>query len=423
MASTPEIQSQTQLHFVLIPLMAPGHLLPMVDMAKLLGRHPNVKVTIITTPLNAVRIRATIDREIQSGSLVQVLQVQFPHAQCGIPEGCESIDTLPSMDLYVKFLNAICELQQPVEQLFQELKPSPSCMICDKNPEISAFRDKASAAEKDAYGIVVNSFEELEADYVKEYRRVTGHKVWRIGPVSLSNKDNLDKAQRGTRHSHEASQHLLKWLDSWPPSSVIYVCLGSLNRVIPEQLIELGFGLELTNRPFIWVIRGSYRREETENFLLESGFEERVKGRGLLIRGWAPQVLTLSHTAIGAFLTHCGWNSTLEGICAGVPLITFPLFAEQFYNEKVVLQILETGVKVGGEDVLHFGQEEKFGVRVRKESVKMAIEKVMGEGKEKRRERARHYANMAKKAIEEGGSSYHNMSLLIEDIKQKLKHS
>ncbi|KAI4349073.1 hypothetical protein L6164_009715 [Bauhinia variegata] len=177
----------------------------------------------------------------------------------------------------------------------------------------------------------------------------------------------------------------------------------------------------------MWVIkaRGSYRKEETEKLLLENGFEERVKGRGVLIRDWAPQLLILSHRAIGAFLTHCGWNSTLEGICAGVPLITFPLFAEQFYNEKVVLQILETGVKVGGEKVQYIGQEEKNGVQVKKENVKEAIEKVMGQGeeKEKRRARARHYAKMAEKAIEKGGSSYHNMSVLIEDIKQKLNHS
>ncbi|KAI4349074.1 hypothetical protein L6164_009715 [Bauhinia variegata] len=479
--------------------MAPGHLLPMVDVAKLLGRHPNVKVTIITTPLNAVRFRATVDREIQSGSLIQVLQVQFPHAECGIPEGCESLDTLSSMDHQVKFFTAVSKLQQAVEELFRELKPSPSCMVCDKyipwlaetankfripriifdgtncfnllcnhnlrvskvfesvsdyellvvpgmphkiefsksqlpgpfnpatNPEFFAFLDQVRVAEKEAYGIVVNSFEELEPEYAKECRRVTGHKIWCIGPVSLLNKDNLDKAQRGKRDSsHDASQYL-KWLDSWPPSSVIYVCLGSLNRVTPEQLIELGLGLELTNRPFMWVIkaRGSYRKEETEKLLLENGFEERVKGRGVLIRDWAPQLLILSHRAIGAFLTHCGWNSTLEGICAGVPLITFPLFAEQFYNEKVVLQILETGVKVGGEKVQYIGQEEKNGVQVKKENVKEAIEKVMGQGeeKEKRRARARHYAKMAEKAIEKGGSSYHNMSVLIEDIKQKLNHS
>jgi UDP-glucosyl transferase 73C len=204
---------------------------------------------------------------------------------------------------------------------------------------------------------------------------------------------------------------------------VIFACLGSLDRLPPQQLIELGLGLEASNRPFIWVIRGGYKREEMETLLSEDGFEERVKGRGFLIWGWAPQVLILSHPAIGGFLTHCGWNSTLEGISAGVPMVTWPLFAEQFFNEKFVVQVLEIGVRVGVEVVMHWGDEEKFGVLVKKENVKEAVERVMGEGneREERRERARKLAQTAKKAIEEGGSSYLNVKLLLEDIMQLAK--
>jgi len=128
----------------------------------------------------------------------------------------------------------------------------------------------------------------------------------------------------------------------------------------------------------------------------------------------------LSHKAIGAFLTHCGWNSTLEGICGGVPLVTYPMFADQFYNEKLVVQVIESGVRVGAEIAVHYGDEDEFGdgVQVTRDNVKEAIEKVMGdgEGKNERRERARKYADMAKKAIEKGGSSYINMLKLIEDI-------
>jgi UDP-glucosyl transferase 73C len=213
----------------------------------------------------------------------------------------------------------------------------------------------------------------------------------------------------------------LQWLDSWPEKSVIYVCLGSLNRVTPKQLIEFGLGLEATNRPFIWVVRKAYRWREVEKWLLEDGFEKRIKERGFLVRGWVPQVLILSHKAIGAFLTHCGWNSTLEGICAGVPLVTFPMFADKFYNEKLIVQLIESGVKVGAEVSVQLGDEDKFGdgVQVNRENFKEAIEKVMGdgEGKNERRERAMKYADMAKKAMEEGGSSYINILKLIEDLK------
>ncbi|XP_054802120.1 UDP-glycosyltransferase 73C12-like isoform X2 [Prosopis cineraria] len=473
------------------------HLLPMGDLARLVARR-NVKVTIMTTPLNAIRVRANIDRERKSGSSITFQLFRFPNAEAGLPEGCESLDTLPSTDLLVNFTKALCMLQDPVEQLFEELSPTPTCIIFDKHlpfvadiakklkvpritfdgtncftllcnrslykskvyenvsksepfvvpglphrivfkksqlPELFTvnrgqqlgdLREKIREAEEAACGMIVNSFEELEDEYVKEYRRVTGRKVWCVGPVSISNKDDMDKAQRGNTDSNQEEGHCLKWLDSCPARSVIYVCLGSLNRVTPEQLMELGLGLEATKRPFIWVLRCSYKTEEMEKLLKEDGLEERVKARGLIIRGWMPQVLILSHKAIGSFLTHCGWNSTLEGICSGVPLITYPQFAEQFYNEKVAVQLLEIGVRLGVENAVHFGEEEKYGVQVKKEKVKEAIEKVMGEEDEESeriRERARNFAEKANKAMQKGGSSYLNLSLLIEDIcKHNLSH-
>ena len=132
------------------------------------------------------------------------------------------------------------------------------------------------------------------------------------------------------------------------------------------------------------------------------------------------QVLILSHPSIGGFLTHCGWNSTLEGVCAGRPMITWPMFADQFYNEKMVVQVLRIGESVGAKFAIPLGNEEKFGVVVKRREVKEAIDKVMDEGKEgeERRERAKKYADVANKAIEEGGSSYINVKLLIEEIRQ-----
>ncbi|XWS66800.1 hypothetical protein CRYUN_Cryun05aG0231800 [Craigia yunnanensis] len=215
----------------------------------------------------------------------------------------------------------------------------------------------------------------------ESYQKIKKQKVWCVGPVSLCNKDNMDKGKRGNGAKTDENQ-CLKWLDSWPASSVIYICFGSLNRLTPPQLIELGLALEASNKPFIWVIRGGYIGEEMEKWLAEDGFEGRIKGRGLLIRGWAPQVLLLSHPSIGGFLTHCGWNSTLEGICAGVPTITWPLFAEQFFNEKQLVQKLKVGVRVGVEAVVHMGEEDKSEVLVKREDVKKAIESLIDEGEE-----------------------------------------
>ncbi|KAK4271310.1 hypothetical protein QN277_020021 [Acacia crassicarpa] len=488
-----------QLHFVLIPFMAPGHILPMVDIATLLARQ-NLKVTILTTPLNAVRIRATIKSEIRSGSTGLHLQLfKFPNAEAGLPDGCESFDALPSTDLRFNFMKALFMLQKPLEQIFEKLNPAPTCviydpylpsaasvakkfgvpgitfdgtncfrMLCDHNLRSSKvheedvasdensseqiiivpglphkvefkrshlhlffnittklnveYREKVWEAEEEAYGVIVNSFEELESEYLKEYKKVTGKKVYCVGPVSLSIKDNMDKSQRGNNiDSNEEQQHneYLKWLDSWPERSVIYVCFGTLNCVPPEQLMELGLGLEATKRPFILVLRGGYKRDEMEKILKEDGLEERVKGRGLIIRGWVPQVLILSHAAIGAFLTHCGWNSTLEGISRGVPLVTFPMFSDQFYNEKVIVDVMKIGVRLGAESSMNYGEEDGYGVKVKREKLKEVIEKVMVEEEEESetiRERAKKLAEKANKAMEKGGSSRLNMSVLIEDI-------
>lgn len=115
-------------------------------------------------------------------------------------------------------------------------------------------------------------------------------------------------------------------------------------------------------------------------------------------------------------MTHCGWNSTLEAVSAGVPMITFPMFAEQFFNEKFIVKVLKIGVRVGVEVGVNSWQEEKKGVMVKREQVKNAIDCLMGDEGEEMSKRAQKLAEMAKKAGEEGGSSSFNISLLIQDV-------
>ncbi|XP_022743176.1 UDP-glycosyltransferase 73C3-like [Durio zibethinus] len=484
-------------HFLFIPLMTPGHIIPLMDIARLLGER-KVAVTMVITPLNATRFGSIIDRAAKSGLPINFLQLQFPSTEVGLPKGCESIDKLPSLDLIGKFLTAQSMLQEPLEQSLQEMKPLPSCIVTDKNipwiavtaskfqiprilfdgtscfthicshilhkskvyehlsysepfvipglpdrieftkaqlpasfnpgsnKDLKTFRQTVKASEAGAFGVLLNSFEELETEYVKAYREATGFKVWCIGPVSLCNKESLDKAERGRIPSTDENQ-CMEWLDSQAPGSVIYVCFGSLSRIPSLQLIEIGKALEASNRPFIWVLREGYKKEEMDKWLDEEGYEERIKGRGVLIRGWAPQVLILSHQSIGGFLTHCGWNSTLEGICAGIPMITWPLFAEQFYNEKLIVQVLDIGVGVGTQQVaMQFGEKDNaFGALVKAEDIEKAINKLMGGGEEaeERRKRAKRLAAQAEKAVEHGGSSYLNITFFIEDVVQQAKHN
>ncbi|XP_058212753.1 UDP-glycosyltransferase 73C3-like [Rhododendron vialii] len=487
-------QNPHQLHFVLFPLMSPGHSIPIIDMAKLLAQN-GPTVTIITTPIIAARFRHTIDRATASGLPLRLLDLRFPSAEAGLPNGCETLETVTSPDLLKKFFGAIYMLQQPFQQLLEQLEPKPTCMIVDKyipwaaetarmfriprivfdvmscfyllcfhtlhvskvhenvpesepfvlpnfpdtivltksqlpglfNPgsldgvHVNEFRERVRVAEAEACGIVLNTFEELEHRYVNEIGKVNGGKIWCIGPLSLCNKDSSDKAQRGDKASIDEIE-CSKWLDEQEAGSVVYACLGSISRLSSPQLIELGLGLELSKRPFVWVIRGDEKAKEVYKWIEGDGFEERVKGRGLIIRGWAPQVLILDHPSVGAFLTHCGWNSTLEGVCAGVPMVTWPIFAEQFINEKLVGVVLETGVSVGARAVVQMFEEDKSGVAVKREAVRNAVERVMGSGveAEERRKRAREFGEMAKKAVEEGGSSNLNVKSLIQDMMEQV---
>ncbi|KAK2364221.1 UDP-glycosyltransferase 73C6 [Trifolium repens] len=463
-----------------------------MDIAKILSQHNNVHVTIVTTPQNASRFSSILARYLD----IQVIQIQFPCKEFGLPEGCENLDMLPSLGIASNFFTASKFLQQEVEKQFEKLTPSPTCIISDmclpytihiarkfNIPRISfvgvscfcllsllnihasnmkeimanneneyfllpnipdkieitlaqtvlglkdeawkKFNEDMLEAEMATYGILMNSFEELEPTYAREYKKVRNGKAWCIGPVSLSNSDYLDKFQRGNNNKVNSSgewKHL-KWLDSQKQGSVIYACLGSLCNLTSTQMIELCLALEATKRPFIWVIREGNQLEELKKWIEESGFEGRINGRGLVIKGWAPQLLILSHPSIGGFLTHCGWNSTIEAICAGVPMVTWPLFGDQFLNEIFVVQILKVGVKIGVESPMKWGEEEESGVLVKKEDIERGIERLMDETSEseERRKKIKELGEMAKKAVEKGGSSHTNITLFIQDIIQKSK--
>ncbi|KAG2285445.1 hypothetical protein Bca52824_045049 [Brassica carinata] len=430
----------------------------MVDIARLLAQR-GVTITIVTTPHNANRFKSVLNRAIQSGLPIHLVEVKFPSQESSSSEGHENIDLLDSLGASMPFFKSIIMLEEPVENLFKEIEPRPSCIIADmclpftnriaKNfgiPKIifhgmccfnllfldtiesdkeyftvPNFPDKVEftksqipmitqgagvwkeildgmdEGDNTSYGVIVNTFEELEPAYVRDYKKVKAGKVWSVGPVSLCNKEGVDQAER------EIKLTLIKGV------SVLYICLGSICNLPLSQLKELGLGLEESQRPFIWVIRGWEKYDELLEWLSESGFKERIKERGLLIRGWSPQMLILSHPAVGGFLTHCGWNSTLEGITSGVPLLTWPLFGDQFCNEKLAVQVLKVGVRAGVEDSMSWGEEEKIGVLVDKEGVKKAVEALM-ESKS---------LEIAHKAVDEGGSSHSNITLLLQDIMQQ----
>ncbi|KAL5727155.1 hypothetical protein ACHQM5_000381 [Ranunculus cassubicifolius] len=264
-------------------------------------------------------------------------------------------------------------------------------------------------------GVLVNSFYELEPSYVEYYIKDMGRRAWNIGPVSLCNRSSSTKADRGMKATI-SEHHCLNWLKSKKPNTVLYVSFGSISRFSVAQLHEIAMGLEASQVSFIWVVRAPGNKAKEE--LLPQGFEERMEGKGLVIRDWAPQVLILDHPSVGGFLTHCGWNSTLEGICAGVPFITWPVFAEQFLNEKHITQVMKTGISAGNEVWSEW--IEPKDVSVTKEKVEEVVNQLMGDTEEAYdiRMRAKELGVMAKRAVEEGGSSYNDLSSVINALRE-----
>ncbi|PSS02692.1 Scopoletin glucosyltransferase [Actinidia chinensis var. chinensis] len=473
-----------KLHIYFFPMIASGHLIPMVDMARLFAQR-GVKATIILTPFNAALFSKTIERDRELGLETSIRLINFPFAEVGMPEGCENLSSITSPEMFPKIFKATELLQQPLEKLLEEDRPD--CLVADmyfpwatevaskhgiprlafhgtgayalcvhhvisqqepyKNVEsdsevftvpdlpdtitmtkrqlpdhirdgtknhMEKFIEKVTEAEMKSYGVLVNSFHELEPAYSEYYKEVVGRRTWHIGPVSLSNRDNEDKARRGNKTSIDEHE-CLSWLASKKPNSVLYVCFGSLSSFSTAQLLEIAMGLEASGQQFIWVVRKDKSKEKENEEWLPEAFEQRLEGRGIIIRGWAPQVLILDHESVGGFMTHCGWNSILEGVTAGVPMITWPHFAEQFYNEKLVTNILRVGVGVGAQEWCRWPDDCK--IYVKKEDIEKAVAQLMdSEEAEETRSRAKALGAMAKKAVEKGGSSYSDLSAFLEEL-------
>ncbi|CAL5030941.1 unnamed protein product [Urochloa decumbens] len=276
-----------------------------------------------------------------------------------------------------------------------------------------------------ADGIVVNTFEELERGSAALLAEATGKNVVAVGSVALcrSPSPGLDPVSMS-----DDARRCMAWLDGKEPRSVVYVSFGSAGRMPPAQLMQLGMALVSCASPVLWIIKGAdslpgdvkeWLRENTDG-------DGEASSKCLVVRGWAPQVAILAHPAVGGFMTHCGWGSTLEAVAAGVPMATWPFFAEQFINERFVVDVLGIGVSVGvtkpTENVFTAanagGGGEAAAEVVGMEQVKKTLEALMDQGPEgeERRKKAQELKLKAKGALEEGGSSYNNLESLIQSF-------
>jgi hypothetical protein len=265
----------------------------------------------------------------------------------------------------------------------------------------------------DADGIIVNTVAELEPGLlaaIAEGRCVPGRApppLYTIGPV-------LDFGVRADDASDEAC---VRWLDAQPRASVVFLCFGSLGWFDAAKAREVATGLERSGHRFLWALRGPpaagsrHPSDADLDELLPEGFLERTEGRGLVWPKWAPQKAVLAHQAVGGFVTHCGWNSTLESLWHGVPLAPWPLYAEQHLNAFELVSAV--GVAVAME------VDRKRGDFVEAPELERAVRALMGGGEEGRRarEKAAEMKAACRKAVGEGGSSRVALQRLREAIR------
>ncbi|KAL4182101.1 hypothetical protein AMTRI_Chr12g274250 [Amborella trichopoda] len=450
-------------HIVVFPFMAQGHTIPLLYLCNALSSMGH-RSTIITTPLNAISMRRTLDCQ---NPKIRLIELPFPE-EPAVPRNCENTDQLPSVDLFVPFLKATQKLRPQFDQILEELTvidppicivsdffhgwtldsakrlgiprlvfhgmgaysmsicksvcvhypqkgltetepfrvpgmPSPvvitraelSSPVKDLDPNDRSFQllCEVGLADIESDGVLVNTFYELEPAWVDCFEGFykKGSRAWCVGPLCLYSRSPQDALD---------SNPCIDWLGRQEVGSVVYVSFGTQVAVSRGQMREIALGLERSGAKYLWVVRG----EEGEEF------EERENG--LIARVWVPQVAVLCHVAIGGFMSHCGWNSVLESLVHGVPILGWGMIAEQQLNAKVVEEVLGVGIRVL--------EEGEGGNLVEGEVISGKVAELMrGERGRKARRRAAEVAEAAREAGAPGGSSYTALANLVEDLAGK----
>ncbi|KAE8716023.1 UDP-glycosyltransferase 83A1 [Hibiscus syriacus] len=240
--------------------------------------------------------------------------------------------------------------------------------------------------------ILCNSVYELDSPLFKLIP-----KALPIGPLLFTNRSATFAGKSWPKDSPCSA-----WLNEQPAGSVIYVALGSSTIASAKQVEELALGLEISGQPFLWIVRPDFMDGSTAKF--PDGFRDRVSERSRIVE-WAPQEMVLSHPSVSCFVSHCGWNSTMEGLTMGVPFLCWPYIADQFSNKKYICDVLKTGLELN---------KDENGITSRYE-ISSKINTLISS--DVIRETALHAKDIVRKSSSEGGSSLKNFKSFIDDIK------
>ncbi|RVW82557.1 UDP-glycosyltransferase 92A1 [Vitis vinifera] len=432
-----------QEHIVMLPFMAQGHIIPFLALAKQVQQRTGFTITIANTPLNIQYLRTTISTTSDDSSrpCIRLAELPFCSSDHGLPPNTENTEALSRQaplciisDVFFGWATEVAKSLGTSNVTFTTgggYGTAAYISLWQNLPHRATDSDYfALPGFPDSCRFHITQLHQYlrAADGTDAWSRYFQPQIalsldssgWTSSPSSsaqsFTSSGSSIFGQRAWKVPGVSPEKCLDWLDKHPQSSVLYISFGSQNTISPSQMMELALGLEDSGKPFIWVIRppvgfdikGEFRAE-----WLPENFEQRMaeSNQGLIVHKWAPQLEILSHKSTGVFVSHCGWNSVMESLCVGVPIIGWPLAAEQCYNSKMLTEDMGVALEL---------TRGRQGALERKE-VKRVIELVMdskGKGEEMKK-KATEIGEKIRDAMREGGSSLKAMDDFVSTMLSK----
>ncbi|KAM6568297.1 hypothetical protein CsatB_016282 [Cannabis sativa] len=429
--------STSSLVVVMVPFLAQSHLNQLLQFANVVSSY-DIPVHYISSTLHISQVKSRASNPIHQLTKIHFhdYPLPFSSSSLSLSDDDESCFTAKFIENWFPLFEASPHLRQPIFDLLQSLSQSTKRLVVIHGVMMaSVVQDVVRIPNGEAYSfncisvfanfvygslsfgrndvVPIKNIPPLEScfpavmkDFFGERDEgaiegtflqslvndigVENNKVWAVGPLhQITITNNKDK-------------WLLEWLDKQEPNSVLYISFGTTPVFSDEEIKEIAIGLELSGVKFIWALREGDKfdvlgsNEEGEGPQVPDGFEERMKGMGIVVREWVSQVEILRHKSIGGFMSHCGWNSCMESISMGVPLATWPLHSDQPINALFITQVLKVGVAV-----MEWEQRDEV---VSSSMISRAVRTLMAsnEGGEMRKRAEKLGAEVRKSTEEEG---------------------
>ncbi|KAK1428859.1 hypothetical protein QVD17_17699 [Tagetes erecta] len=383
----------------------PSHLQPLCEAATHLRR----PVTSLLHKLSPTTHRVVIIHDSLMSSVVQDF-VSLPNAETYTFHSVSAFSTA----LYTskKVGEQILKLIEPHDVTKEDLS-FEGCFT----PEFKRFIAVQHEYAKLSSGRIYNTCRVVEKpilDLLEAEARSANKLLWALGPFNPMELKSVPKVRR---KDSGPVDRILNWLDKQASNSVILVSFGTTTSFSQQQIIEIAIGLESSNQKFVWVLREADKgnvfsnNNTIDHAELPYGYEDRVKDQGLVVREWAPQLDILAHRSIGGFMSHCGWNSCIESMSMGVPIVAWPMHSDQPNNAVLLVKILKLGFQVKD-----WSRREEVVVAA---TVEKAVRRLMGtkEGEEIRT-RAAALGFRVRKSVVDGGIAQTEFDSFIDHIKR-----